>query len=45
MSVFSSRVVAVIREYHVYKESWEPSIGGLVTFQRHIGGLLHCKVK
>ena len=26
-----------IRGYHVYKESWEPSVSDLVTFRRHIG--------
>ena len=38
-------VVAAIRGYHVYKESWEPSVGDLVTFGRHIGELRHCEVK
>ena len=45
MAAFSLRVVAAISGYHVHKESWEPSIGDLVTFQRHTGELLRCRVK
>ena len=45
MAAFSLHVVAAIRGYHVYKESWEPSVGDLVTFRRHIGELRHCEVK
>ena len=39
MATFGLNVVAAIRVYHVYKESWEPSVGDLVTFRRHIGEL------
>ena len=42
MATFSLQVVAAIKGYHVYKESWEPSIGDLNMFERHIGELNRC---
>ena len=43
MTTFGLNVVAAIRMYHVYKESWEPSVGDIVTFGRHISELpLRC---
>ena len=42
MATFSLQVVAAIRVYPVYKESWEPSVGDLITFKRHIGELNRC---
>ena len=40
MATFSLSTIAAIRGYHVYKDSWEPSAGDLVTFKRHNGELL-----
>ena len=37
MAAFSLRVVVPIRGYHVYKETWKPSLVDHETFERHNG--------
>ena len=37
MAAFSLRVVAPVRGYHAYKETWEPSLADRVNFEQHNG--------